>query len=41
MVPQFDIDISNIDFYNQHSNPNRFDDSDPDNMLQLPTSEYQ
>lgn len=41
MVPQINIDISNQDFYNLNSNPDRFDDSDSDNMLQLPTSEYQ
>lgn len=41
MVPQIDIDISNQNFYNLNSNPDRIDDSDSDNMLQLPTSEYQ
>jgi len=41
MVPQIDIELSNLDFYSLNQNPDRFDDSDPDNMLQLPISKYQ
>lgn len=39
MPPQFELN-SNFDFYNLISNPDRFDNSDSDSMLQLPLSKY-
>ena len=39
MVPQIEIDDCNNDFYSLNSD--WFDNSDSDNMLQLPSWEYQ